>query len=67
MFTVVALGPVTCLPNGTGSQLTTVNKKRIITYNYNTMLLFILLSTCFYYLKFRIYFSNSLCLILLCS
>ena len=30
MFTVVALGPVTCKTNGTGSQLTTVNKKRII-------------------------------------
>ena len=30
IFTVVALGPVTCLTNGTGSQLTTVNKKRII-------------------------------------
>ena len=30
MFTVVALGPVTCYTNGTGSQLTTVNKKRII-------------------------------------
>ena len=30
MFTVVALGPVTCLTNGTESQLTTVNKKRII-------------------------------------
>ena len=30
MFTVVALGPVTYYTNGTGSQLTTVNKKRII-------------------------------------
>ena len=30
MFTVVALGPVTCQTNGSGSQLTTVNKKRII-------------------------------------
>ena len=30
MFTVVALGPATCLTNGTRSQLTTVNKKRII-------------------------------------
>ena len=33
MFTVVAMGPVTCQTNGTGIQLTTVNKKRII---YNT-------------------------------
>ena len=30
MFTVVALGLVTYKTNGTGSQLTTVNKKRII-------------------------------------
>ena len=30
MFTVVTLGPVTYKTNGTGSQLTTVNKKRII-------------------------------------
>ena len=30
MFTVVALGPVTFKTNGTGSQLTTVNKNRII-------------------------------------
>ena len=30
MLTVVALGPVTCETNGTGSQLTTVNKKWII-------------------------------------
>ena len=30
MFTVVALGPVTCLINGTGSQLTTVNIEGII-------------------------------------
>ena len=29
MFTVVALDPVTCQTNGTGSQLSTVNKKRI--------------------------------------
>ena len=43
MFTVVALGPVTCQTNGTGSQLTTVNKKRIIvrqvdSYSFTTVL-----------------------------
>ena len=32
MFTVVALGPVTCLTNGNGSQLTTVNIEVIIYY-----------------------------------
>ena len=30
MFTVVALGPVACYTNGTGSQLTTVNIEGII-------------------------------------
>ena len=30
MFTVVALGPVACYINGTGSQLTTVNIEGII-------------------------------------
>ena len=30
MLTVVTLGPVTCLTNGTGSQLTTVNIEGII-------------------------------------
>ena len=33
MFTVVALGPVACKTNGTGSQLTTVNIEGIIASN----------------------------------
>ena len=32
MFTVVALGPVACYTNGTGSQLTTINIEGIILY-----------------------------------
>ena len=35
LFTVVATDPVTCETNGTGSQLTTVNKTRNITSTHN--------------------------------
>ena len=41
MFTVVALGPVACKTNGTGSQLTTVNIEGII------IALFVFVVVCF--------------------
>ena len=44
MFTVVALGPVICFPNGTGSQLTTVNIEGIIALS-SIFIVFILLIT----------------------
>ena len=46
MFTVVALGPVTCSTNGTGSQLTTENIEGIILFaSYTSMALAKVLAT----------------------